>query len=736
MRTGGCSLSGVRELTLLLLAAAALAGGLPPSKAHTAWRSEKNRARLALTWAGLPDDAPVKLPDGTTEPARAPWPFVLHIGSGEGGGARKFTESVLGDTRFRLAARACRPVQVTPAEAIHLRYLRRVAGIKDPTVVVVRRDFSLVGVLRSRAELSSGKVLALMEKAVDAEYRTRLGPWLKGYYKILEKGEKLWKEEERIEDLALRMRGRADKAAELERREAALRQAEEALLDEEAALKEELVLKSDEAPLPTRDGNRELTPRERALLKTFRLFARDKNPVVRAAAVEDLGAVDTGYIAGVVLKAADDVDPRVVAAAAAALGRMRSRDALEAMAAALSGGKRRVRTAVLLGLALGAHDLPAAAPAIAAALEAGTPAERRAAIRAAAVQSDVAVVRPLMARLEDPEAGLRVMAAVTLGERRQAEAVPALVARLTAADWSLRKAAAEALGRIRVKAAIEPVLERFAAEEGLMREVLHKTLVAITGQDFRFRVENWRRWWDQYGEGFQVPSDAEVAEAQRKAARAMEGYATPGKRRYHKIETFSRRMVFVIDVSASMKDKIVIPADAPADARERFPDRRKLEIAKAELIGLLATLDERVLFNIITFAGRVRQWRPRPVSGMQRTAAIKYAAKLRPIQTGGRSSGEEQLTNTWGALMAAFGVADEAVPDWRGRAKVDTIFLVTDGTPTTGRIQEVPKLIRAITEMNRSRGTVIHVICFDKVTGNRLRPLAEQNGGQLVVRGY
>jgi hypothetical protein len=416
---------------------------------------------------------------------------------------------------------------------------------------------------------------------------------------------------------------------------------------------------------------------------------------------------------------------------------MRSREALDAIVQALKSGKRRARTAALLGLALGGHDLPDAAPAVAAALEAGTPAERRAAIRAAAVQSDPVVQKPLIAVLDDPEPALRVMAAVTLGERRQADAVPALVARLKASDWSLRKAAAEALGRIRAKAAIAPVLERFAVEEGLMKEVLHGTLVDITGQDFRFRVDNWRRWWDQYGEGFVVPSDAEIAEAKRKAARAMEGYAAPGKRRYHKIETFSRKMVFVIDVSASMKEKIVLPANAPADARERFPDRRKLEIAKRELIGLLATLDDRVLFNVITFAGRVKPWRPQLVSGMQKTAAIKYVAKLRPIQTGGRGAGgEEQLTNTWGALMAAFGVEDKPVPDWRGRTKVDTIFLVTDGTPTMGRIQEIPKLIRAITEMNRSRGTVIHVICFDKVTGRRLRPLAEQNGGQLVVRGY
>ena len=67
---------------------------------------------------------------------------------------------------------------------------------------------------------------------------------------------------------------------------------------------------------------------------------------------------------------------------------------------------------------------------------------------------------------------------------------------------------------------------------------------------------------------------------------------------------------------------------------------------------------------------------------------------------------------------------------------LDTIFLVTDGMPTIGEIVEVPKLIRAITETNKTRGVVIHVITFDKVSGRRLEPLAKQNGGQCVVRGF
>ena len=83
-----------------------------------------------------------------------------------------------------------------------------------------------------------------------------------------------------------------------------------------------------------------------------------------------------------------------------------------------------------------------------------------------------------------------------------------------------------------------------------------------------------------------------------------------------------------------------------------------------------------------------------------------------------------------------FGMADKKVPDWKARTKVDTIFLVTDGAPTAGAIVEMRKLVDAINEINRTRGIVIHVICFDKEALKRMRPLADESGGQIVVRGF
>ncbi|MGH7337002.1 MAG: HEAT repeat domain-containing protein, partial [Myxococcota bacterium] len=470
--------------------------------------------------------------------------------------------------------------------------------------------------------------------------------------------------------------------------EKALQALEEKLLDEEEAVKAELRLKAEaEAPLPASVGagkaRRKLTPDEEQAIRTFREFARDRNPVVRAVAVEDLGAIDSAVIVDQILDASNDVDPRVVEAAGVALARMKSQESLAAMADALAAGNAKARLAVLKGFALGKQKCPAAVPRMIAQLK-GDDDTRRAAIEALAGQNDPAAADPLTQALSDSGAAIRVIAASTLGELRAAKAVPALASCLKASDWSLKKAAAEALGKIRTRECIEPLLERFESEEGLMLEVLHKSLVAVTGQDFTFKPERWRAWWEKFGDGFAIPSEKEIAEARARAEKALEGYAKPDKRKYHKIETLSRKLVFVLDISSSMADKIPVPAGIPEErVNAEFPSRVRMDIAKNEMIELLKTLDGNVYFNIITFAGRVQPWEDTLVSGTQRNAAIKFVAKLEPVpQPTRRSSGNEQKTNTYGALLAAFGLQEAAIPNWQARTQVDTIFLVTDGLPT------------------------------------------------------
>jgi HEAT repeat protein len=748
------------SLLLALLSLSPVFGqGMPRPSEADAWESLYNKKRLRTTWELPPKYAPTKLPDGTEAPPRAPWPFLIYVHENDATKAyERLRKNILNDTRFVVACQAVRPIEIKPDQVIQLPYLVGVQGIRDPTLIVLDRDFNVVGSIHRPKEFEAKLFLPLLVKAANKEYSIPLAKYVGKFIKLLHEGEKLWIEGREIDHMRSKAveaieKGDQPKANKLDEqadaREDALERAREALDVRVQAVRDSLVLKGadKQAPLPSAGkGKRALTPSEIEAIRTYRAFARNKNPVVRAAAVEDLGSIDSAAIVDVILKAANDTDRRVVDAAGRALGSMTSPEALQAMHAGLAASsKARTRLAALLGFARVRTPYAPAVPRLVELLRTGNEETRRAAIQALENQGDLEATDALVATLQDKRLGLRVMAAHALGRLEAAGAAGALAACLMAPEWPLRKAAAEALGRIRAKESIAPLLARLEQEEGLQKEVVLGALVAITGQDFRYRVDNWRRWWDRYGDGFEVPSRLAIADAKKRAARALEGYAKPDKRRYHKIETLSRRMVFVVDISASMQNKIVLPPGLPAEREKEFESRFKIDIAKKELIDVLAGLDKHVHFNIITFAGEAKAWQKRLVPGTRRNAAIKFVSKLQPMkadkQSGkrGKIAGddERQKTNTYAALMTAFGLSDEPVPNWTARgSRPDTIFLVTDGLPTTGRIVDVGKLVDTVTDLNRTRNAVIHVIVFDKDAVRKLKPLAERNGGQCLLRGY
>jgi len=734
-------------LAILLVGQLALAQGFPPASRIDNWKSPHNQKRLRLNWDVLPDMSPIKLPDGTTEPRKAPWPFLVYIVEVRDSKAnQKLDEKVFSDTRLAIVNHAVRLIKMRPHKAVDVPFLAAVQGIKDPTLIAVDRSFNVVGVLKTPRDFTDKKVLKLLVQLTKAEYDKPIAKYVKAYQNLLEKEEKFKKTESKIEtlqDKASKSTGPKSKKydAEADELEAGLLAERETLEAQFQKLRASYTLRGEKAEeISTTIGKgkkrRKLTPEELEAIAAYREFAKDDNPIVRAAAVEDLGNIDSAVMVEAILKAANDIDPRVVEAAGKALGQMKSAEALEALAAGLGNSNSKARRAALLGFSNLKTKHPPATDAIVALMRDGDDLMRQAAARALANQQAKEGVPALITALDDSVPAIRVIAAQALGDLRDKQAAPALIKRIDASDWSLQKASVEALGKIRAKESVDPLLKKFENDEGIVIEVVYKALVAITGQDYKYRTVLWRKWWDRHGKNFKLPTDDEILRKKLKLAKSMEGYAK-SKRKYHKIETLSRKMIFILDISTSMRDKIVIPADATDAQRAEFPDRVRMEIAKREMIEMLATLDSNVYFNIITFAGRVKSWRDGLVSGSSKNAAIKYVKRLKTIApASGNSSGEEQKTNTYGALVAAFGLADKKVPDWKARTKVDTIFLVTDGLPTTGEIIEIRKVVAAINEINRSRGIVIHVICFDKEALRRLKPLAEQSGGQAVLRGF
>jgi len=184
-------------------------------------------------------------------------------------------------------------------------------------------------------------------------------------------------------------------------------------------------------------------------------------------------------------------------------------------------------------------------------------------------------------------------------------------------------------------------------------------------------------------------------------------------RTYHGLEMKSRKVIFCLDVSASM------------EWNDRITDARQ------ELLRLIDTLNDSVSFNIITFAGDVRIWNRRGVQPgtMDNLESAKRFVERARIASDG--------TNTVGALTEA--LLDE---------EVQSIYFLSDGHPTTGITTDSDAILRCVRDLQDGRKVAIHTIAYIKGDPppqwrNRVPPkdrlidlmmrLADQNNGQCVV---
>ena len=278
------------------------------------------------------------------------------------------------------------------------------------------------------------------------------------------------------------------------------------------------------------------------------------------------------------------------------------------------------------------------------------------------------------------------------------------LARLTHDDWSTRLTAVHALTDLRQAAAIGPIIDRMTEEHGRMLHEFAEALWVLTGQPFRTAQRAWKGWWEQNEAGFEVISDEElekrVAEEEARRLKQISNVAFFG------IRIISHRVIFIIDVSGSMA------WDARAEYVGENPEPR-IDIAKRELNKCIEALDPEALFNIITFSSDVTNWLDDGMSGSSeegREAAMEYVSRL----------GAFGATNLYDSIEVAFQDPD-----------VDTIFILSDGEPTSGAVTD-PFLIREhVRKWNEHRGITMNCIA---VGGSLqiLEWLAEDSGGSYV----
>lgn len=303
---------------------------------------------------------------------------------------------------------------------------------------------------------------------------------------------------------------------------------------------------------------------------------------------------------------------------------------------------------------------------------------------------------------DDARAPIRLHAVDALKAFPDSEdAFLAALARLEDRNWSVRAAAIATLRPFRRPASIGPLVKRVEEETGRVRDDAVAALCDLTGEDFGPALNIWSKWYADLPESFLLPSaeDAQARLADLRARRA-EGHQSIVTQTYHGVQVPQGGVVFVMDVSGSMME--------PYRGGVTFYDH-----FSGALADTIALLDDTVQFNIVSFSSGVQVWKEQLTPGSPEIAqeARQYLSGIRP----------EGPTNLYGALMTALSFPE-----------VQTIFLLTDGDPTFGRVVVPSAILAELERVNRDRNVVINTIAAGDVRAEFLADLAVGNGGETV----
>ncbi len=349
----------------------------------------------------------------------------------------------------------------------------------------------------------------------------------------------------------------------------------------------------------------------------------------------------------------------------------------------------------------------------------------------------------LLALTKDKAFEVRLAALDAIGESRLKKMGKDVVPMLNDPVWQVQQAAIQALGTIRYQGAVNPLIEKLK-DPGRLKIDIAEALFKITTWDFGTNYKLWRKTWDRLSklEGFRIPTDAELAKAKKNREKYDKRYKKGGKKNtFAGIPTTSTRVLFVIDVSASMDDLVI-----DRTKFKGYRSFRKLDIVKTELSKTVKSLGPNTWFNIIAFASKIKKWKKFLVPGTvsYKASALSFIKSLEPLGTGrgyNATADGSGKTNTYGALMAAFDLdpAKGVVLTGNGKKKalkLDTIYFLTDGRPSIGKYVDIEDILREVKKINETRRIVIHCISIGDFEGSFLKRLAQQNGGVFVDLGH
>ncbi|HLY11595.1 MAG TPA: HEAT repeat domain-containing protein [Planctomycetota bacterium] len=329
--------------------------------------------------------------------------------------------------------------------------------------------------------------------------------------------------------------------------------------------------------------------------------------------------------------------------------------------------------------------------------------------------------------------------------------------------WEVKWAALLGIEKKADDSVIEPLIDSLArsrVDEGRLKDLYVRILRKLLASEMDTDDANaWKAAW----------------QAKKSGTESAPGSTVADMTQFYGLKTRSTRLVFVLDKTGSMTDPgsepdrpaYKLPTEATGGEKEPAPDkltreecakivkrwagltaRTRIDVAKKELINTLFVLSPKVHFNVIWFEATPTPWKQElvPATWANKLEAIQATDKV--VASGG--------TNIWDALELGFKmieaaqtktgpnpvVLDKKVNYATATNGVDTMFLMSDGRPTVGRIATTDDVISELKKVNRLRKVTIHTICVgDVIAGTAildrpdpafLKRVADQNNGDFA----
>ena len=334
---------------------------------------------------------------------------------------------------------------------------------------------------------------------------------------------------------------------------------------------------------------------------------------------------------------------------------------------------------------------------------------------------------------------VRVALMFALCMRSEPVAVTALFQGLYDPMMAVARASLDSIKKRDSVLSVDALIDALAQQEqqGKSTDTLHfeirAVLTYLTGESLEASLD-WRNFWSMRKDNFQRPAADKRKESKtyvRKDAPVFFGH-----------EVSSKKLLFVLDISESMKKKDPLPEESGEPGKpgsdtgrtsvakngktpketppeppkqEDIPEsRQRLARLQKELVGVIEKLPSDTHFDIVIFNNTVELFRPElfDASKINKQRAIEFVRNLRP-------SGD---THTDEALDKAFEFRD-----------IDSIFLLSDGAPRKDNVLlETAPIVAKVRDTNRFRRIRIFTVGFEQM-GKSLRDfmkaLAYQNNG-------